>query len=332
MILAGDIGGTNTRMAFFEGGPGHPRLAVLEVFSSKAHAGLEDVIREFRAKHSHAVDAAAFGIAGPVRNGRSETPNLPWIVDAKSLAECLGLPSVSLLNDLEANAHGIAVLGDGDIATLSEGAPGATGNQVLISAGTGLGEAGLIAREGGYLPYASEGGHADFAPRNELEVELLRYLMPRFEHVSCERVLSGPGLFNIYRFLRDTGRGEEPAWLTEELAQRDPGQVVSGNGLKGSCALCVDALDLFVSIYGAEAGNLALKGMATGGVYIGGGIAPRILPKLKEPAFLRAFHAKGRVSKVLEAIPVRVILNDKTALLGAGRVALLSQREGRNSA
>lgn len=332
MILAGDIGGTNTRMALFEGEPGHPVLLVLEVFSSKAHSGLEEVIAKFRAKYNQPVDAAAFGIAGPVRNGRCETPNLPWIVDSRSVAQCLGLATADLLNDLEANAYGIAVLGEGDMACLSEGAPGAEGNQVLISAGTGLGEAGMIAMNGGYVPYASEGGHGDFAPRNELEIELLRYLMPRFEHVSCERVLSGPGLFNIYQFLRDTGRGEEPAWLTEELKQRDPGQVVSGNALKGSSELCVHALDLFVSIYGAEAGNLALKGMATGGVYVGGGIAPRILAKLKEPTFLAAFHAKGRVSKVLEAIPVRVILNDKTALLGAGRVALLDKLEGRKNA
>jgi glucokinase len=328
MILAGDIGGTNSRMAFFEGDPNHPQLKVLEVFPSKGRAGLEEILQEFIAKHPHAVAAAAFGIAGPVRNGRCETPNLPWIVDSASLAACLGLKSASLLNDLEANAHGIAVLGDDDLATLSSGAPGAAGNQVLISAGTGLGEAGLIAMGGRYLPYASEGGHGDFAPRNETEIDLLRYLQKRFEHVSCERVLSGPGLFNIYQFLRDTGRGEEPAWLTEEFKQKDPGQVVSGNGLKGSSQICVDALDLFVSIYGAEAGNLALKGMATGGVYIGGGIAPRILAKLKEPVFLNSFRAKGRVSKVLDAIPVKVILNDKTALLGAGRVALLAEAEG----
>jgi glucokinase len=198
----------------------------------------------------------------------------------------------------------------------------ASGSPGLFSAGTGLGEAGLLAEGDGYLPYPSEGGHSDFAPRDETEIALLQYLLKRFDHVSFERVLSGPGLHNIYQFLRDTGRGQEPPWLTQEISKRDPSAVISAEAMKGSSELCVRALDLFVSIYGAEAGNLALKGMATGGVFLGGGIAPKILTKLRQPAFLEAFTAKGRISKVLEAMPVRVILNDKTALLGAGRLAM----------
>lgn len=322
MILAGDIGGTHTRLAVFEGSPAVPRAAVIEVYPSRAHGTLPDILREFLAKHPSRVEAACFGIAGPVRNGRCETPNLPWIVDSGQLAEVLGPSPIQLLNDLEANAHGIAVLRSEDLALLNQGAPDVRGSRALISAGTGLGEAGLLLDGDEYRPYPSEGGHADFAPRNEIEIELLRYLLKGFDHVSYERILSGPGLYNAYRFLRDTNRGQEPSWLAEEIRQGDPAAVISGHALEGRSDLCMQALDLFVSVYGAEAGNLALRAMAMGGVFIGGGIAPRILSKLQEPAFLRAFTAKGRVSKILETIPIRVILNDQTALLGAGRLAL----------
>lgn len=326
MILAGDIGGTNTRLAFFDG-PGPP--LALEVFPSQGRSGPDEIIQAFAEKYSHKVDAAAFGIAGPVRNGRSETPNLPWVVDSNSIAAVLGLPGVDLVNDLEANAHGIAALDPKDFCTLAEGSPDASGNRALISAGTGLGEAGLLAQGNDHLPYACEGGHCDFAPRNDTEIELLRYLRGQFDHVSIERVLSGPGLYNIYKFLRDTKRGEEPPSLTEEMRQGDPSRIVSEHGLDGSSPICVLALDLFVAIYGAEAGNLALKGMATGGIYLGGGIAPKILPKLQGTLFLDAFRSKGRLRKLLEAIPVKAILNDKTALLGAARIATLARARTR---
>jgi len=329
MILAGDIGGTNTRLALFDGSATKPAVAVIEVFPSRGHSGPEEILREFRAHHGDPIEAASFGIAGPVRNGRTHTPNLPWVVDSASMAEVLGLMKVDLLNDLEANAHGIAVLGPQDLAVLHPGSPEACGNRALISAGTGLGEAGLLADGNDYRPYPSEGGHCDFAPRDETEIDLLRHLMARFGHVSFERVLSGPGLYSIYQFFRDTGRAEEPSWLADELRERDPSTVISQHGLKGDCDLCVISLDLFVSFYGAEAGNLALKAMATGGLFIGGGIAPKILPKLREPVFLKAFTDKGRVSAVLEAIPVSVILNDKTALLGAARVAALSKSKAK---
>jgi glucokinase len=324
MILAGDIGGTNTRLALFDGSATKLTPVIIEVFPSRTHSGLEEVLRKFRAKHSQQIEAASFGIAGPVRNGRCQTPNLPWVVDSAAIAGLLGLPSVDLVNDLEANAHGISVLAPEDFAVLHPGAADARGNRALISAGTGLGEAGLLADADGYQPFPSEGGHCDFAPKNETEIHLLQHLMGRFGHVSYERVLSGPGLYNIYQFFRDTGRAEEPSWLAEEIRQRDPSAVISENAMKGGCDLCVKTMDQFVSLYGAEAGNLALKTMATGGLFIGGGIAPKILPKLRQPGFLKAFTAKGRVSSLLEAIPVRVILNDKTALLGAGRLAALS--------
>ena len=323
MFLAGDIGGTNTRVAFFEGDPSHLTPVVIEVFPSGQHSGPEEIARKFLAKYKHPLESACFGIAGPVRDGRAETPNLPWVVEASSLAKELGIESVSLINDLEANAHGIAVLSDSDFVTLNNGCASPTGNSGLISAGTGLGEAGLIKRSDGYHPFPSEGGHVDFAPRNDLEIDLLRYLHTRFEHVSYERVLSGPGLSNIYQFFRDTKRYEEPLWLAEQISGEGTA-AVSRSGLDGTTEIAVKALELFCSIYGAEAGNLALKLVATGGMFVGGGIAPRIIKKLAGPQFMKAFVSKGRVSALLESIPVRVITNDKTALLGAGRVAALS--------
>jgi glucokinase len=323
MILAGDIGGTNTRLALFEGTAAAP--VVIEVFPSRSFSGPEEAVEQFRAKHGSSIDAATFGIAGPVLQGRCQAPNLPWIFDSASVAQALGLASVGLVNDLEANAHGIGVLGPEDFFVLQTGSDQASGNRALISAGTGLGEAGLLAVGKDHRPYACEGGHCDFAPRNEIEIELLRYLLQRFDRVSYERVLSGPGLYNIYQFLRETGRGEEPAWLGDAIREGNPPAVISKQALAENSDLCVEALNLFVSLYGAAAGNLALKTMATGGVFIGGGIAPKILTKLKEPEFVKAFVAKGRISSLLEEIPIRVILNDKTALLGVGLLAQIRE-------
>jgi glucokinase len=324
MILAGDIGGTNTRLAFFEGTPDHLSPVAIEVFPSREHKGLAEIARIFLDKHKQIARAACFGIAGAVVDGRVEATNLPWLVDARNLASDLGLERVAVINDLLANAHGIALLDDSDFVVLNPGSSRPMGNRALISAGTGLGEAGLLAVANGYEPFPSEGGHADFAPRTELEIELLRYLMDRFERVSYERVLSGPGIHNVYQFLRDTGRGEEPVWLAEQMAQGDPSAVIATSALEGTSDICVQALDIFVSVYGAEAGNLALQVVATGGVFVGGGIAPKIIRKLSSSTFIKAFTAKGRMSHLLQDIPVRVITNDKTALLGAGRVAALA--------
>jgi glucokinase len=323
MILAGDIGGTNTRLAFFTIAGDRLSSVVEETFPSREHSSLDEIVRQFVATHRHPVSLAGFGIAGPVKGGRSETTNLPWMVDAQQLAGELGLPTVALINDLEANAYGIAALETKDFVILNPGAPKAIGNAAIIAAGTGLGEAGFYWDGKLPLPFACEGGHSDFAPRNEIEIELLRYLLGKFGHVSYERVLSGPGLYNIYQFLRDTGHGEEPVWLADEMRERDPAAVISQTALAGRSALCVHALNLFVSLYGAEAGNLALKVMAIGGVFVGGGIAPKILPKLQEPLFMEAFVAKGRMQPLLEAMPVAVILNDHTALFGAARCAWL---------
>jgi glucokinase len=327
MILAGDIGGTNTRLALFEKGAEGWRIRFEKTYPSRERPSLESTLEEFLSLHPAKITGASFGIAGPVRTGRCEATNLPWVVDAKNVAKRLRLPRVGLVNDLVANAYGIVQLGSRDLVTLNKGARNACGNRALISAGTGLGEAGLLWDGKAHLPFASEGGHADFAPRNHLEMELLDYLLARHGRVSYERILSGPGLANIYRFLRDSGKGKEPPWLAEQLGQGDPAPVISRLALEGKSPLCSQALDLFVGIYGAEAGNHALKVMATGGVYLGGGIAPKIVARLKEPVFINAFKTKGRLGLLLLDIPVRVIMNPKTALLGAARHAALGLKD-----
>jgi len=321
VILAGDIGGTNTRLAFATMEGDLPHFIAEATFPSRGHGSLEAILRRFVSEQPHPVAQACFGVAGPVRHGRCETTNLPWVVDARHLSRELGLETVGLINDLEANAYGIAVLEPKDFVVLNTGAPDAGGNAAIISAGTGLGEAGLYWDGEKHRPFATEGGHATFAPRTPLEMDLLHFLTKQFGHVSYERVLSGPGLVNIYTFLRDTGHAEEPPWLAERLRKQDPSAVISQAALEGKSALCEQALDLFVSLYGAEAGNLALKVMATGGVFLGGGIAPKIIRRLQGALFLAAFTGKGRMRPLLEAMPVRVILNDKTALLGAARYA-----------
>jgi glucokinase len=321
MILAGDIGGTNTRLALIEASNDGLQIVVEKTFPSRERTSLEAAIAEFLSVHPCNLTRASFGIAGPVRNGRCEATNLPWVVDSKTLARRLGVKRIGLINDLEANSYGIAVLQGTDLVILNKGARNAKGNRAIISAGTGLGEAGMYWDGAVHRPFPSEGGHADFAPRNNLEIELLNYLMSRYRRVSYERLVSGPGLVNVYQFLRDTGKGEEPPWLAEELRHGEPAPIISRHAMGGKCPLCLEALELFVSLYGAEAGNLALKIMAIGGVYLGGGIAPKIISELKEPEFMNAFTAKGRMRPLLQDIPVRVIMNPKTALLGAARHA-----------
>lgn len=320
MILAGDVGGTNTRIAYFSRDELRKPL-FLETFRSREHAGLGEIVRIFLSRREVKVSFACAGVAGPVRDGRCEATNLPWVVDAREIASSLGLDRAWVINDLEANAYGIASLGPEDFCTLSEGAPNAQGNAAVVSAGTGLGEAGIYWDGTRHHPFACEGGHTNFAPSCELEDELLRWLRKDLAHVSWERVVSGPGLANVYRFLRDTGRGPEPPELADEMANGDPGAVISKHALAGDSPLCVQALDLFVRLYGAEAGNAALKFMSTGGVYLGGGIAPRNQAKMKDGSFMKGFLEKGRMRPLLEAMPVRILLNQYTALLGSARYA-----------
>jgi glucokinase len=326
MILAGDVGGTNTRLAFFEVRNGQLEKIVERTYPSREHASLDDIVADFVSGQKTRAAAAGIGIAGPVRDGVSHATNLPWVVDARRLAQRTGIPSVVLLNDLEANGYGIATLSASDFAVLQEGAPGAAGNAVIISPGTGLGEGVLYWDGKQHWPLPSEGGHASFAPEDELQDDLLKYLRAQFGHVSWERLVSGPGLFNIYKFLRDTGRETEPEWLTHELANEDPSRVISKAALEEKSPLCEQALDLFVTLLAAECGNMSLKVLATGGIYMGGGIPPKILPKLKTLLFLKAFSNKGRFRTVLEAMPVRVILNEYTALRGAARRASLLEQ------
>jgi len=323
MILAGDIGGTHARLAFFDVSNGHYRLVSASVFPSREYSGLDEIVCKFVDDASVHPDAACFGVAGPVRNGRVETSNLPWIIESESLAGELKLRKTVLINDLEANAWGIATLDAKDVVTLNQVKGNPLGNQAVIAAGTGLGEAGMYWDGRQHHIFACEGGHGDFAPCNHLQIELLQYLAAQHGHVSYERVLSGPGLVNIFNFLRDTKRGTEPAWLTEEVRDGDLAAAISRAALEGTCPLCAQALDIFISIYAAEAGNLALKLMASGGVYLGGGIAPKVLPKLAEPRFMKTFADKGRMQSLLESMPVRVIVNDKTALMGAARCAVV---------
>jgi glucokinase len=322
MILAGDIGGTKTNVALFEIEETGKPLAQRS-FPSGKYDSLESIVAEFVAEHQPQLTHACFGIAGPVKDGRVKTPNLKWIVDGQALAQTLKLAHVNLINDLEATAYGIEGLGEAQLHTLNEGHEERGAHRALIAAGTGLGMAGLFYDGRHYRPIASEGGHIDYAPRTAIEHELLNYMRAQIGgRVSYERVLSGPGLFNIYSFLRDHKYGEEPAWLAEQIEAGDGSAAVSVAGLGGKSELAVKALDLFADIYGAMAGNLALILKATGGLYIGGGIAPKLIEKLKDGTFMRAFRDKGRMSALVSNIPVRVILDDKTALYGAARCAV----------
>jgi len=321
MILVGDIGGTNARLAYFDVVKGKLALVSVTIFPSRNFSSLDEIAAKFVDTMGVTPDVACFGIAGPVLNGRVETSNLPWVIEASKLSQEIGVKNVLLINDLEATAWGICALDEKDLVTLNAG-EGVLGNQAVIAAGTGLGEAGLYWDGGRHHVFACEGGHTDFAPRNELEMDLLHYLTAQFGRVSYERVLSGPGLVNIFHFLRDTGRGTEPKWLTDEMHETEPAVAISRAAMEGKCSLCAQTVDIFVSIYGAEAGNLGLKMLATGGVFLAGGIAPKLLSKLAEPFFMQAFLDKGRMRPLMEAMPVHVITNDKIALLGAAQCGL----------
>ena len=322
MILAGDIGGTKTSLALATLHDGSLRLEGLRSYASQSYASLEAVLAAYRAEEVGPIEGACFGVAGPVLGGEAQITNLPWRISEDALRRALGIEQVRLINDLTALAHSIPVLGPEDVATLQEGTPDPTGAIGILAPGTGLGQGYLCWDGRRYRPGASEGGHTDFAPADDLQVRLLQHLRGRLGgHVSWERVLSGPGRYNIYAFLRESG-GEQPAWVAERLATGDPSATISSLALANADLLCSQALGVFVSIMGAQAGNLALTLMATGGVYLGGGIPPRILQKLADGTFQRAFRDKGRLSAVVEGIPVRVIVNPEAPLLGAASCAL----------
>ena len=320
MLLAGDIGGTKTKLAVFSQEGGWRVPIAEETFPSANYSGLEAVVRKFLAKHDFKIERARFGVAGPVVEGAATITNLPWIMEEGQLAQDLHIPYVSLLNDLEAIAHAVPFLKTEDLYTLNAGQPVPQGALAVIAPGTGLGEAYLTWNGSAYQAHNSEGGHVDFAPTNFLELELLRYVMQRFPHVSYERVCSGKGIPNIYAYLKDSGYAEEPSWLAERLAattDRTPIIINAALDPAMPCELCTATINTFVAILGAEAGNLVLKVLATGGVYIGGGIPPRILPYLDGERFMQAFQHKGRFSSMMSEVPIHVILNPDTALLGA---------------
>jgi len=321
MILAGDVGGTKVHLALYDFTDGKLTHTRDKQFPAREYSGLEEIVKEFLGTDK--ISAACFGVPGPVRQGRLRLTNLPWTLDSRDLASQLSIEHVFLINDLEANGYGIAELAPEQIYTLSEGDASQIGNRALIAAGTGLGE-GLLAWNGRiHVPYPSEGGHTDFGPRNEVQIELLRFLQRKYNgRISYERVVSGMGLTNIYEFLRDDQGMEESKWLAEKIAEAHDGNaVITEMALSVKSELCAKALDIMVSIYGAEAGNLALKVLSVGGLYVGGGIAPKILEKLKDGSFIKAFKDKGRLSQLLINMPVRVILESRAALMGAAAYA-----------
>jgi glucokinase len=325
LLLAGDIGGTKTNLAIFSTEAGLRAPLVEATFPSGNYSSLEALISEFLGQVDVTVTQASFGVAGPVVGGQATITNLPWVMTETQLAESLSLSTVRLLNDLVAIAYAVPSLEPADLHTLNKGEPAPGGAIAVVAPGTGLGEAYLTWDGTRYRAYPSEGGHADFAPANSLELGLLHYLQERLGHVSYEAVCSGKGVPNIYTYLKDSGYAEEPAWLAEQLAiAKDPVPVIVKAALdKGrSCELCAATLDTFVSILGAEAGNMALKVLASGGVYLGGGIPPRILSALEQERFMEAFHRKGRLADLLSGIPIHVILNPKAALLGAAYYGL----------
>lgn len=323
MILAGDVGGTKVHLALY--GFEHGQLIHVrdERFPAHEFAGLEEIVRRFLQESDNPeITAACFGVPGPVRGGRLRLTNLPWVLDSRELSKGLNITHLFLINDLEANGYGIPELTADQILTLNDGDPAAVGNRALVSAGTGLGEGVLVWDGKTHVPMASEGGHCDFAARNELEMELLAYLMKKLGgRVSWERVVSGQGVTNIYTFLRDVKKLEEPAWLRERMQSEDPNAVIGEVGEACNSQLCAKTLEMFAAAYGAEAGNMVLKVLATGGMYVGGGIAPKILKTMRGGAFMKAFTDKGRLSELLEQTPVRVILESRAALMGAAAFA-----------
>jgi glucokinase len=317
VILAGDVGGTKTYLAACDPeSRGFSPLAERR-YSTVAYSSLGELLRAFVREIDCSPSRVVLGVPGPVRQLPVRAVNLPWLIDPEELRAALGAKEVHLLNDLEATAYGTRVLAGDDLVELNQGQADSQGNVAVIAAGTGLGEGGLCWTGDRYVALASEGGHSTFAPGSDLEAELWRYLNQRFDHVSWERVVSGPGLASVYEFLRDRDPAAEPEWLRRELEAGDRSSIISRTALEGHCALAAEALDLFVHLYGCEAGNLALKFMATGGLYVGGGIAPKILDWLRQGRFMEGFLDKGRMRAALQAIPVHVILNDRAALLGA---------------
>ncbi|MDP3333402.1 MAG: glucokinase [Methylococcaceae bacterium] len=322
-ILAGDIGGTKTELAIFD--VEQPAVPLFSArFLNREQDGFIPMLLNYMHELEMPIQSACFAVAGAVRDGRAKMPNLAWELDEHEIRIALGVEQVTLINDLAANVHGMLTLTPEQLMVINPGTPDAHGNLALIAAGTGLGEAILFQDgQGTYQVSASEGGHADYAPNNETEMELLRYLWSRFGHVSWERVVSGAGISNIYYFLSHTGQYSEPSYVTSHILEAtDRAAAITQAAQKGESHRCIEVLDIFLHNYGAAAGNLALKTLATGGLYIGGGIAPRLAQHINKGGFMRAFSNKGRFSEMMARVPVKLILEPKTALLGAAVYAM----------
>jgi glucokinase len=316
-MLAGDVGGTNTRLGLFRPEDSYPVFDDIRIFSSAAYPDLESVVEEYLKTRQVRISGACFGIAGPVDKGKCRTTNLPWEVSESDLRNAFSWPHIRLVNDLAALGAATHFLKKEELFILQEGKRGKEGHRGLVAPGTGLGMSLMIKVHDGYIPLHSEGGHMDFAPNREEEAELWRYIHQAIGHVSVERIISGPGLVNIYRWLIAKNETEIPNWLAEKMRAEDPARVISEAALSKDDPLCCQALEIFVSVLGAVAGNVALIGLTYGGIYLGGGIVPKILPVLKKENFLRSFSDKGRFRDLLESIPVYAILNDQAALIGA---------------
>jgi glucokinase len=320
MILAGDVGGTKTSLALYRREARGLLRNRMATYGNREHAGLDPILRDFLSEGA-AVERVCIGVAGPVEDGRCRLTNLDWEVDEASLRRTLGVREAYLINDLQATASSLPFLQESDRTVIQEGEVDLRGNMAVLAAGTGLGEGFLVGSGDGYIPLASEGGHVDFAPRDEREMRLHAFLRAKYGHVSMERVLSGPGLHDVYLFLREEERMAEEPGIAAAVAGRDPQRAIVRHGLVGGPGACAETVRIFCSLYGAEAGNLALQYLATGGVYLGGGIAPAILPALRRGEFLSAFRDKGRMRSLLSRIPVMVILDPAAPLLGAASYA-----------
>ncbi|MGC8658228.1 MAG: glucokinase [Desulfomonilaceae bacterium] len=319
-LLAGDLGGTKTSLALFNLTSKRPDPYLIETFASKNASSFVEILETFLSRHPRKIVSACFGVAGPVSKGHARITNLPWSVSENELKELFSWEWVHLINDLVATTLSIPVLEAHELAELNQGSPDPSGVIGVLAPGTGLGMALMLFINGEPYPIQSEGGHVDFAPKNSIELSMLQDLMG--DHVSVERLVSGPGLFTIYSWLKDYRKHKEPGWLKEKLARSDASRVISEVAVMGKDPVCVETLDMFISILGATAGNIALTGLTTGGIFLAGGICPKILSKLKQGHFIKAFTAKGRFGEFLSRIPVKVILNDKAALLGAACCAM----------
>lgn len=322
-VLAGDIGGTKTSLGCFSVDRGPTQPVYEHIYRTNDWTSFHAVVSDFLGRIDCMPVAACFGIAGPIANRRAEiTVNVRWPIDTRDIAGLFGHDRIGLINDMQAMAFGMLVLPESGLGTINEGKPEPTANRGLVAAGTGLGLSLLVHNRGRWIAVPSEAGHVNFAPNSEIEIDLLRYLWDTHGRISTERVLSGPGLYHIYKFLRDTGRGAEPDWLAREMEAGDPSAIVSKYGLDDDEPLCARALDLFVQIYGAVAGDYAIATVARGGIYLGGGIPPKILPRLKRAEFMNGFADKGRLSDLIRQIPVKVILETQAPLFGAASRAM----------